>query len=349
MPDFGEAGQALLRDSKVLIIGCGGLGVPSALYLNSSGVGTLGLMDADTISESNLHRQVIFRESDIGRSKLERLQEFLEAQNPLTHIEAFHRFAQSEQLLETIASYDLVMDCTDNFDSRYLINDACVLANKPLVYGAVNLFEGQVAVFNVLIKNEQSGNYRDLFPTAPEAGTIQNCEEAGVMGHMPGIIGTIMAGEALKYLTQKGEVLSNRLLLLDGLTLKTNTFKYKAKTRVAELKVQDFSRSCKSFMVPTVSWSDIKTWVAENKTYELIDVREIGEHQKGNAGGRNIPLSTLNLYLNELADLKRPLVFYCKSGQRSGRAVHDLLEDHKDLNIEAFSLEGGMNARPSPT
>lgn len=346
LAEFGEEGQSKLTKARVLVIGCGGLGIPVAMYLNGAGVGNIGLMDADQISLSNLHRQIIFRESDIGRLKLDRLSEYLQEQNSETTIIRHAKFAQDKQLLTLLKAYDLVLDCTDNFESRYLINDACVLARKTLVYGAVNGYEGQVACFNHRSNNSLSGNYRDIFPEAPEPGTVQNCEEAGVMAHMPGIIGTIMAGEAIKCITGIGEPLINKLWLCDGRSMQTQILKYQASEIKPNILQNNFMSSCRFFEVPSLSWTQIRKWQKENKPYELIDVREINEHQISNAGGRNIPLSTLNLYMNELVQLNKPLVFYCKSGQRSSRAVHDLLEDFENENIDAYSLLGGMNSLP---
>lgn len=343
LPEIGEAGQRKLANSSVLIIGCGGLGVPVALYLASAGVGTLGLMDADTISPSNLHRQVIYTESDLGQRKASVLEAFIKRQNPNVHTKTYFEFARNRSVLDRILEYDLVVDCTDNFASRYLINDACVLAEKPMVYGAVNGFEGQASIFNVKTGEEFSGMYRDLFPKEPEPGVVQNCEEAGVMGHLPGIVGTVMAGEALKFLSGMDDLLVNKLWLFDGKSMQSNVLKFKPKPRKPMELVGRFQSSCKVFEVPTVTWKQLQDWDSSSQEYELVDVREINEHQIANAGGRNIPLSTINLHLPEFQAMKKPLVFYCQSGQRSSRAVHDVQEDIED--VQAYSVVGGMKSR----
>lgn len=347
LEQFGPDAQLKLAESKVLIIGCGGLGVPAALYLNAAGVGTIGLMDADVISVSNLHRQVIFRESDIGTKKLERLAQFLEEQNSASNVLKHNQFARGNQLLNKVKNYDLVLDCTDNFESRYLINDACSLCSKPMVYGAVNGFEGQVAVFNLIKEDGVSGNYRDIFPKAPEAGTVQNCEEAGVIGNLPGIIGTVMAGEAIKVITEVGETLHNKLWIFDGLSMMSQVLKYKSKGLAIEALQSNFQQSCRVFDVPTLNWNTIKDWEESNSEFQLIDVREVNEHQIRNVGGRNIPLSTINLYASELITLGKPLVFYCQTGQRSSRAVFDLIDYADQESVEAYSVEGGIKAFPS--
>ncbi len=213
LPDFGEEGQRRLKEASVLVIGLGGLGIPVIQYLNAMGLGRLGMVDQDQVATSNLHRQVLYDEADVGQSKVSVCIRKLSIQNPETILEGHQCFLNPDNALEIIRSYDLVVDASDNFPTRYLVNDACVLLNKPLVYGALHGFEGQVSVFNY----NGGPTYRCLFPNMPGMSEIPNCDENGVLGILPGIIGNFQALEAVKVITGKGMVLSGKLLLYNGL------------------------------------------------------------------------------------------------------------------------------------
>jgi len=213
LPGVGAAGQARLKRGSVLVVGAGGLGVPVLQYLVAAGVGRIGIVEMDKVDPSNLQRQVLYGIQDIGRSKAEVAKERLEALNPHIQMDLYPIRLDSTNALEVLGPYDLVLDCTDNFPSRYLVNDACVLLDKPLVYGAIHQFEGQISVFH----HRGGPCYRCLYPTPPKPGTVPNCAEAGVFGVLPGVIGSLMASEALKVLLELGEVLSGKLLLYDGL------------------------------------------------------------------------------------------------------------------------------------
>ncbi|HSF45683.1 MAG TPA: HesA/MoeB/ThiF family protein, partial [Chitinophagaceae bacterium] len=216
---FGVAAQDKLAAAKVLVIGAGGLGCPALQYLVAAGLGHIGIVDHDIVSESNLHRQVLFNMEDVGRAKVEVASEKLSALNPDIKLETWKVNFAHQQCVDLLSQFDIVLDGTDNFATRYLVNDACVLWKKPLVFGAVSQFEGQVAVFNVLRQDgSRSSNYRDLFPVPPKAGEILNCAEAGVLGVLPGIIGTMQAAEVIKLVTELGEPLIDKLLTYNALT-----------------------------------------------------------------------------------------------------------------------------------
>lgn len=218
LPGVGGSGQTKLKHSSVLVVGAGGLGAPVLLYLAAAGVGRIGIVEMDDVDISNLQRQILYSSDAVGRPKAEVAKTHLEALNPHVQVEIFPLKLDSSNALEVLKPFDLVLDCTDNFPTRYLVNDACVLLGKPLVYGAIFQFEGQVSVFNW-----QGGPcYRCLFPQPPEPGSVPNCSEAGVFGVLPGVIGSLMATEALKIVLELGQPLSGQLLLYDGLN---NTFR----------------------------------------------------------------------------------------------------------------------------
>jgi sulfur-carrier protein adenylyltransferase/sulfurtransferase len=217
IPAFGVSGQQKLLAAKVLMIGAGGLGCPALQYLVAAGVGTVGIVDHDIVAVSNLHRQVLYSTADIGQSKALRAKVVLEALNPEIQIRAYPEQLTPANALGIMREYDIIVDGTDNFATRYMINDACVLLGKPLVYGAVSRFEGQVAVFNQQDQKTASVNYRDLYPQPPDAGTVLNCAEAGVLGVLPGIIGAMQANEVIKLITGIGKPLINRLLTYNAL------------------------------------------------------------------------------------------------------------------------------------
>ena len=222
LPDFGVAGQQKLKNAGVLVIGAGGLGIPNLQYLTAAGIGRIGLVDFDEVSLSNLQRQVFFGTDEMGRNKVETAIKKLKQLNPNVQFDGYPTKIDSGNAMELIGSYDLVVDGSDNLPTRYLVNDACVLLGKPLIYGAIFRFEGQVSVFNQLLPDGSRGpNYRDLFPTPPPPEMMPNCSESGVFGALTGIVGSMQANEAIKVITGIGETLSGRLLLFDGLDFTT--------------------------------------------------------------------------------------------------------------------------------
>ena len=329
LPGFGSRGQALLHNAKVLIVGAGGLGCPAAQYLASSGAGTIGIVDNDTISISNLHRQILFTPAEEGRKKAIVACEKLQQQNPACTLIAHEVMLNPDNAIELIGQYDLVLDCTDNFDTKYLLNDACVMAGKPLVYASIYQYEGQIAIWNAPYEDgSRSANYRDIFPEA-NAAMIPNCAEGGVFPTLAGIIGCMQANEAIKYITNTGEPLVAKLLVFDALTMQTYTIKTVkvTKTHITALPV----------IAPPIIIS-VEELKKDIQRYELIDVRTSDEHKFFNIGGKNIPLSEITENLSYLS-ANKPIVFYCATGQRSAEAVKMI---KKRFDAELYSLEGGL-------
>ena len=302
LPDFGEKAQSKLADSSVMVIGAGGLGVPVIQYLTGAGVGRLGIIDQDDVELSNLHRQVIYAEKEIGQSKAKLIKEKMQALNSESRIEAIEGRLESNNALEIIRKYDLVVDCTDNFPTRYLVNDACVLLGKPLIYGAIFRWEGQVSVFNY----QNGPNYRDLFPHPPNPGEVPNCEEGGVLGVLPGVIGSLQAVEALKVLTGIGEILSGKLLMYDAKSASIQTIKFKKRAdnpisgnHPTITQLIDYEEFCglKNDLTAfeNISPVKLKKWMNTDREFQLIDVREKEEYKLNNIGGINIPLSIIKI------------------------------------------------------
>ncbi|CAN5462410.1 hypothetical protein BH11BAC1_BH11BAC1_01900 [soil metagenome] len=225
LKEFGMDAQLKLMQAKVLVIGAGGLGCPALLYLAAAGVGKIGVVDFDNVELSNLQRQIIYTEEDIGKPKAGAAIEHLRKRNSSVELESFNQKLTTESAMQIFPAFDLILDCTDNFNARYAINDACVLLDKPFVYGSIFKFEGQVSLFNAKNNSGIYGpTYRCLFPIPPEAGTIPSCEEAGVIGFLPGLIGTLQAAEAIKWMSGVGDLLSGKLLCLNSLTMKFDLF-----------------------------------------------------------------------------------------------------------------------------
>ncbi|MFT3782407.1 MAG: HesA/MoeB/ThiF family protein [Nibricoccus sp.] len=341
---FGPEAQEKLKRSRVLVIGAGGLGCPALLYLAAAGVGRIVIMDGDRVDVSNLQRQVLFTSEDAGQPKVEAAARRLRALNPLIDIVPIAERFTRNNALERLREVDVVVDGSDNFATRYLVNDACVVAGKPFVYGAIQGFEGQASVFNW-----QGGpTYRCLFPEPPEPGSVPNCSEAGVLGVLPGLIGTIQATEAVKLLTGIGESLSGRLLLWDSLTMTSRTLKLAPDPRsrdIRELPLENYGKTCSlPAMTPTLDEIDSAELRGKTGPVQLIDVREEWERASGAImPSAHIPLGLL---LNGSAkaqvaalDAAKPTVIYCAHGMRSLRALQVLRERHGFTNAQ--SLRGG--------
>ncbi|MEQ8704043.1 MAG: molybdopterin-synthase adenylyltransferase MoeB [Phaeodactylibacter sp.] len=344
IPGFGPEGQRRLKQSRVLVIGAGGLGSPVLLYLAAAGVGHLQVVDFDIVEASNLQRQVLFTEADLGTPKAEAAARHLTALNPHITISPVLKPFTRENARALVRGADLVIDGTDNFPTRYLSNDACVLESKPLVYGSIYRFEGQVSVFNLLREDGSRGpNYRDLFPTPPPPELVPNCAEGGVLGVLPGIIGSLQANEAIKVLAKIGEPLDGKLYLFDAATLFSRTISI---AKSPELKIEgliDYEQFCnpvRSEPIPVLTVQELDTWRRNGRAHQLIDVREPYEFEIANLGGQLIPLSVLAGQKDELAK-DRPVVIHCRSGQRSARAVQQLQE--AGLH-NLYNLEGGILA-----
>jgi molybdopterin/thiamine biosynthesis adenylyltransferase/rhodanese-related sulfurtransferase len=333
LPDVGVEGQQRLKAARVLIVGAGGLGSPVALYLAAAGVGTLGLVDFDDVDVSNLQRQILHGTKDVGRSKLESARARLRDVNPHVRIETHDARLTSANALDIIAGYDIVVDGTDNFATRYLTNDACVLLGKPNVYGSIFRFEGQASVFSL----DDGPCYRCLFPEPPPPGSVPSCAEGGVLGVLPGIVGTIQATEAIKLILGIGDTLAGRLLLIDALSMQFRTMTLRKDpdcpacgTRTIT-ELIDYDEFCGAPRGDAVHDADDVAEITPRQlaerlaraddTLDLIDVREPGEWAIARIdGARLIPLAQIPASLASL-DKAREIVVMCRSGVRSANAV----------------------------
>ena len=332
LPDFSETGQKKLRDAKVLIVGAGGLGCPAAQYLAAIGVGTIAIADFDTVSISNLHRQILYTPAEVGMKKAVIACKKLQEQNPSIRLIPYDIRINSDNVMEIVEQFDIVSDGTDNFETRFLLNDACVLLNKPIVYGAIYQYEGQVAVWNVANDDgSYSPNYRDVFPEV-DASQIPNCAEGGVIPTLAGIIGCMQANEVIKYLTNTGELLSGKILMLDAQTMQSRILKIGERTKAQIKEIQQTE------YVPTIT---IECLQQNMDDYALIDVRNTDERNIFHIGGKHVPLSAL--YDNSfLFETNKPIVFYCASGKRSAEAVKMIKKETPGADV--YSLEGGIKA-----
>ncbi|UHO40563.1 HesA/MoeB/ThiF family protein [Chryseobacterium capnotolerans] len=332
LPGFGMASQELLKNAKVLIVGMGGLGCPTAQYLASSGVGTIGIVDDDIVSLSNLHRQILYSPEDIGAYKVDVAAKRLQQQNPSVSIIPYKVRITSSNVMELISEFDLIIEGTDNFETKCLLNDACVLAGRPLVYGAIYQDEGQVSIWNVLQKDgSYSPNYRDVFPNAEES-QVPNCREGGVLPTLAGIVGCIQANEAIKYLIGSEETLAGKLWMMNVMS---------GKTQIIKLKKTSIQISGLTQTVQRISFEEFKR---NQKNFEIIDVRTKEEHQQFNIGGKNIPLDELDKHFPFLSSVSNPIMMYCQSGKRSMEAVRKIKKVFPEK--EVFSLQNGIDGIP---
>lgn len=355
IPEFNIEGQRRLKAAKVLVVGTGGLGAPLLQYLTAAGVGTIGIVDFDVVDDSNLQRQVLFSVADVGRPKVEAAAERLRAQNPYVEFHIHNLRLTSENALELIAQYDLVADGTDNFATRYLVNDACVLLGKPNVYASIFRFEGQAAVFNLpLADGTRSPNYRDLFPEPPPPGLVPSCAEGGVIGVLPGILGSIQANEVIKVISGVGDPLAGRLFLFDALSFETRILKVAADPRnpltgknPTQTTLIDYDQFCglpdanAQKAIKEISVQDLASWRNLKLDFQLIDVREPYEYDIANLGGELIPLKTIAEHADLIA-LDKKVVVHCRSGKRSGDAIRELERQFGFQNL--YNLKGGILA-----
>jgi adenylyltransferase/sulfurtransferase len=346
---FGLEGQLKLLQAKVLVVGAGGLGCPALQYLVAAGVGTIGIVDEDIVSITNLHRQILFTVDDIGLPKSSTAKERLAKLNPEISITAYNERLTTNNALAIIKDYDIVIDATDNFSSRYLINDACVLLDKPIVYGAVSQFEGQVAILNYHSTTSiASANYRDLFPKPPIDGEVLNCAEAGVLGVLPGIIGSMQASETIKLITGIGKPLVNTVLTYHSLTnqmyeieiVANPSTRFLLPVNEADFITMDYEWFCAS--TNNKFEIDIENFnrMAHSADVEIIDVRELGETPlPTDFKFIQIPLSQFN---NNIAAIKKEtIVVFCQSGKRSLQAAQILFDTFGERKI-IYSLKGGI-------
>lgn len=334
LPEIGTEGQLKLKAAKVLLIGAGGLGCPILQYLAAAGVGHIGIADHDQVEASNLQRQILYNATDIGKYKATVAKEKAGLINPYIQVKAHEMYVTRENVLSLVEPYDIVVDGSDNFATRYLLNDACVIMSKPLVFGSIHRFEGQVSVFNYL----DGPTYRCIFPEPPGPDEMPNCGVTGVVASLPGMIGTWQANEVIKIITGIGNVLAGRLLVMDVLTMQIQCFEFNTiagNKSITELG--NYTQYCDPDIV-TVDYETLLALMPAGNI-QLIDVREPDEHAAFNIGGVNIPLSDLeNAPVQWQADGK--IIVYCASGKRSQKAVEVLTS----LGIKnVMSLQDGIN------
>ncbi|MBI4946559.1 MAG: molybdopterin-synthase adenylyltransferase MoeB [Bacteroidetes bacterium] len=345
MPEIGIEGQEKLKQAKVLVVGAGGLGCPVLQYLTAAGVGTIGIVDDDVVDESNLQRQILFSSEDIGKSKVEVASKKLSLLNPHCQLPTANCRLSSANALEIIKDYDLIIDGSDNFPTRYLVNDACVMLNKPLVFGSIFKFEGQVSVFNY----RNGPTYRCLFPEPPVDSP--NCAEIGVLGVLPGIVGTLMTNEALKIILGIGSVLSGKLFVMDALNCQTQIISFGKNLENFNIKsFTDYDAFCTTPLsfgrgvggeVKQVSVYDLKKLFDSKTDFQLIDVREVNEYKLSNIKGENIPLGSVEKNTDRISRSKQ-VIIHCKSGARSKKAIELLQQKYGFTNL--YNLTGGIDA-----
>ena len=379
LPEIGMKGQEKLKRAKVLVIGAGGLGCPVLQYLVSAGVGTIGIADDETVDETNLQRQILFFSEDVGKSKSEAAKQKLSLLNPNCRLPTVNCRLSPSNALDIIKEYDLVIDGSDNFPTRYLVNDACVISNKPLVFGSIFKFEGQVSVFNY----KSGPTYRCLFPQPPQGSP--NCSEIGVLGVLSGIIGTMMANEALKIILGIGETLSGKLLVFDALTTKTQLISFEKPPGNSKINsLIDYENFCVSpCLTPTlspmvhkdsrkspadsfgeyevrnsvrtegegeipaergvkeISADELKKLIEQKEKIQIIDVREPSEYSEHNIGGINIPIKILPKHTDKIRkDI--PVIIHCQRGGRSKQTIEILQKDFGFTNLA--NLTGGIES-----
>jgi sulfur-carrier protein adenylyltransferase/sulfurtransferase len=360
MPEVGMDGQLKLKQAKVLCIGTGGLGAPLGLYLAAAGVGRIGIVDFDTVDFTNLQRQILFGTEDVGRRKIEAGAERLRRLNPEIQIDPIEARLTSENALELFKDYDIIVDGTDNFPTRYLVNDACILLGKPNVYGSIFRFEGQITIFGY----PGGPCYRCLYPEPPPPGLVPSCAEGGVLGVLPGIVGAIQAAETLKLILGKGEHLIGRLLLFDALAMRFRELKLRKNPECPACgahptltKLIDYAEFCgvrgeeapaKVTNVPEITPRELKARLDRGDDIFILDVREPHEYQICNLHGYLIPLGDLSKRVNEL-DSSREIVAHCRSGKRSAEAVEFLQRAgfRKILNLKGGILAWSDEVDPS--
>lgn len=346
LPEFGKKGQQKLNDASIMIIGAGGLGVPVSQYLAAAGIGKITLIDDDKIELSNLHRQVLYTESDIGQQKAIRASEKLLEMNSTIKVEAIDERLDANNALSLLEGYNVIIDCTDNFPTRYLANDAAYLLDTPLVYGAIYRYEGQVSVFNY----QDGPNYRDLFPHPPNPGEVPNCAEGGVLGVLPGIIGCLMANEVLKIVTGIGDALSGKLLMFDAKSSTTQHIKFKKRKdnpisgdHPSITQLIDYEEFCglkdQTRNYENIDAQTLHLWIKDKKNFQLIDVRDTHEYALDNLNGINIPVSKIKTEAHQIED-DIPVVIMCQTGKRSLSVLQFMKKEHDFDNL--INLKGGI-------
>jgi molybdopterin/thiamine biosynthesis adenylyltransferase/rhodanese-related sulfurtransferase len=352
LPELGIVGQEKLKNAKVLVVGAGGLGSPVLFYLASSGVGKIGIVEDDVVEISNLQRQILYTENDVGQSKVVQAQKLIQSLNQHVDVVAHETRFSHENALDLVAQYDLVIDATDNFASRYLINDACVIQNKPFISAAIFRFEGQIAVFNY----QGSACYRCLYPVPPPKELVPNCAEGGVIGVLPGIVGCLQANEAIKLITHSGDLLVNALLIVDALK---NHYRHLKFSKNAQCPICSEGKNIKLFPnfhyqseqacevanVPEITAAELKKMLDNEEAVQIIDVRELAEYEMSHMNGLLIPLSEIQYNIDAILskiNMNKIVVVHCQSGARSADAIQ-LIKSRLNHG-KMYNLKGGLRA-----
>lgn len=356
LDEFGLENQLKLKQSRVLVIGAGGLGSPALLYLAAAGIGKIGIVDFDNVDMTNLQRQVIFTSEDVGKNKADAAADRLKGLNPLIEIKSYPLKITSANALDLLKDYDVVLDGSDNFPTRYLINDACVLLRKPLVHGSILKFEGQVSVFNLQKPDKTfSTNYRDLFPQPPSPETVPNCEQAGVLGVLPGMIGSLMANEVIKIITGIGKPLADKLLIFDALYTEFTTITIPNRNAIGSIMgLIDYEDFCginqkknkylgiqQNNPMREITVQELKKLKDAGADFQLIDVREPHEYDICNLDGELIPMAEIPGSTDKISRDKQ-VIIHCRSGKRSGEMVLWLEKNEGYENL--YNLKGGVLA-----
>ena len=351
LPEIGLHGQKLLKSSSILCIGSGGLGSPLLLYLAAAGIGRIGIVDFDLVESSNLHRQVIHSSSWVGKAKVNSAKNRILEINPYSKVDTYQTILRKENALDLIKPYDIVCDCTDNFPSKYLINDACVILGKPFIYGSIGSFEGHATVFNL---DSKSPNLRDFLPEPPPAHLLPSCAEGGVLGILPGLIGIIQATEVIKIITSNGNILNGRILIFNALKMKFKELNIRASQKNKDIKnLIEYEGFCfnknitsNDNSIKTISIRNFKHLIrTKHEEFILIDVRSKKEHKLQSIDISHLfPLETIENG-SAIAEIKKiskdkKVYIHCQTGKRSLQAIIKL----KSYGIEGINLIGGIDA-----
>ena len=342
LPEIGIAGQELLKNARVLLVGAGGLGCPVLLQLTVAGVGMVGIMDHDVVDVTNLHRQTLYTWDDIGKTKAQCAALTLQKHNPFINLKAIVEKLSFDNVLETISAYDVVVDGTDNFATKYLLNDACLMAQKPLVYGAVSQFDGQVSVFGMpLTKKYAAPSLHHFIPYSENLHMVVNCDTAGVLGVLPTMVGSVQAMEVLKIILKIGESLIGKVLVIDALTMRFQQFALETfPPETTTLKDYSSDTICSTIKNIEISPLELQSKMNDAVPFQLIDVREDWERQICLLPSLHIPLQQLGSRLSEISPAMS-VVFYCHHGVRS---LHAVAIANENLQGKIYSLAGGIDA-----
>lgn len=337
MPEIGLEGQKKLKAAKVLVIGAGGLGCPVLQYLAAAGVGTIGICDFDLVSESNLQRQILFTIDDVGKPKAKVAAQKLKMLNKYVDFVVHNEMLSKKNVLNLFEAYDIIVDGSDNFPTRFLVNDACVILKKPLVFGAIYKFEGQLSVFNY----KNGPTYRCLVPEEPDASEMPSCSQIGVIGVLPGIIGSYQANEVIKIITDVGEVLSGKLLMIDTLKMHHTILSIKRNEDVANItKLSDYGDFCHDEYANVKQISAIELYERmKSNNIKIYDIREKELYNSYRIKSENVSIDDL-LFKPELLDSEQDIVLVCEKGVNSAAIIEELENDNKEYSL--LNLDGGI-------